>query len=457
MSSSLAITAPLDPGFQPPAIFHRCYAEATLASGNAVPLVIGLERECGRRSRFETLVRPGVDPETMQHVERIVKFLLWSRGGWRLHIGGPQSIGEYIRGCFDPVGSRAFDVQVMSRVYERPFEVLVTNAESVPAAHEVSTPLGGHLNGCRIGFDLGASDYKIAAIQDGELVYSREFPWNPKGKPDPKYHYEHLKHGLSQAAARLPHVDTIGGCSAGVILGNRIMVGSLFRSVPPAKFEQAKNLFNRLQEEWRIPLEVANDGDVAALAGAMSLDTTGVLGIAMGSSQAGGYIGPVGGMTGWLNELAFTPVDYNPAAAADEWSGDHGIGAQYFSQQAVGRLLPAAEISLPKELGLPEQLQEVQSLISKDDPRAVGIYETLGVYLGYTIPHYADFYEFKHVLLLGRVTSGRGGDILVAKARGVLRAEFPDVAARVTIHVPDEKGRRIGQAVAAASLPALPN
>ena len=175
----------------------------------------------------------------------------------------------------------------------------------------------------------------------------------------------------------------------------------------------------------------------------------------MGSSQAAGYLNPKGCMTGWLSELAFAPVDYNPAAAADEWSGDRGVGALYFSQQAVNKLLPAAGISVPKEMGLPERLKHVQDLMAKGDPRAAKIYETIGVYLGYTIPHYAGFYEFRHMLVLGRVTTGAGGDIVLGKAREVLKTEFPEVAARIKLHVPDEKSRRVGQAVAAASLPVI--
>lgn len=346
---------------------------------------------------------------------------------------------------------------LMTQVYERPFEVVVTDAESIPPAQETSVPLGGNLDGCRIGFDLGASDYKVAAVHNGEVVYSEEFPWNPKDQPDPGYHYKHLANGLHMAAARLPHVSAIGGSSAGVIVDNKIMAGSLFRAVPAAKFDQARNIFLRIRDEWEVPLEVANDGDVTALAGVMSLNVPGMLGIALGSSQAGGYINPAGGMMGWLNELAFTPVDYNSEAGVDEWSGDHGVGALYFSQQAVNKLLPAAGIHLPAELGLPERLKEVQALMSKGDLRASKIYETIGVCLGYAIPHYADFYDFQHVMILGRVTTGQGGDVLIAKAREVLRQEFPETAAKIEIHVPDEKSRRVGQAVAAASLPAIMN
>jgi predicted NBD/HSP70 family sugar kinase len=200
-------------------------------------------------------------------------------------------------------------------------------------------------------------------------------------------------------------------------------------------------------------MTVMNDGDVTALAGALSLRKTGMLGIAMGSSEAAGFMDDRGRILGWLNELAFAPVDYNPKAPADEWSGDSGVGALYFSQQAVNKLLPAAKIKLPAKMGLPERLVEVQKLMAQGDERAAKIYETIGVYLGYTIPHYADFYGYSNMLVLGRVTTGKGGDIVLSKAREVLEKEFPEASARITMHVPDEKTRRVGQAVAAASLP----
>jgi predicted NBD/HSP70 family sugar kinase len=448
------IAAPLDPYFQPAVLLNRHYVRTAKASGKSVPLILGLERESGLLSRFETIVNQEADASTLRYVERIVKFLLWARGGWRIWLGGPKSIGEYIQRCYANFGKRKFDADLMAKVYERPFEVVRRDVASIPAPKEMNTQLGGHLDGCRIGFDLGASDFKIAAVKEGEAVYSEEFPWNPKDQSDPEYHYRHLNAGLKKAAAYLPRVDAIGGSSAGVIVDNKIMVASLFRAVPHSHFDRAKNLFLRIRDEWKVPLIVANDGDVTALAGAMTLRATGMLGIAMGSSEAAGYINPQGCMTGWLNELAFAPVDYNANAAVDEWSGDRGVGALYFSQQGVNKLIPAAGVNLPDELGLPERLSEIQRLMAQEDPRAVKLYETIGVYTGYALAHYADFYAFSHMLILGRVTTGSGGDILIEKAREVLETEFPEEAKKIQLHMPDEKIRRVGQAVAAASLPA---
>lgn len=455
VSTNPAIPAPLDPSFLPAVLFNRLYAAQVRASGKGVPLVIGLEREAGLVSRFETTVFPDGDPETLRYVERIVKFLLWSRGGWKLQIGGPKPIGTFIRKTYSPRGERKFDVRMIELAYGKKFEIEVTEASKVYAARDMEMPVGGHMKGCRIGFDLGASDFKVSAVIDGEAVFTEETPWDPKTQADPGYHYHNISAALHRAAAHMPRLDAIGGSSAGIVVDNEIRVASLLRAIPKKLFPTAAAVFKRVQKEWDVPMTVMNDGDVTALAGALSLGKNGMLGLAMGSSEAVGFIDDKGRILGWLNELAFAPVDYNPKAPADEWSGDSGVGALYFSQQAVNKLLPAAKIKLPAKMGLPERLVEVQKLMAAGDERAAKIYETIGVYLGYTIPHYADFYDYSNMLILGRVTTGQGGDIALSKAREVLEKEFPEIAARITMHVPDEKTRRVGQAVAAASLPKI--
>ena len=453
--SSTIFPAPLDPGFQPAILFNRAYVAAAKKSGRAVPLVLGLERENKLVSRYETVVLPGADAATLLYVERLVKFLLWARGGWKLYIGGPKQIGDYIRKSYSPRGARKFDCDMMTAAYLNKFEVVVTTADKVPAAKEMQTAAGGHLKGCRIGFDLGASDYKFSAVIDGEAVYTDEVPWDPKTQANPEYHYHHIASALHRAAAYLPRVDAIGGSSAGIIVDNEIRVASLLRAVPKKDFPKAAGIFKRIQKEWNVPVVVMNDGDVTALAGALSLGSQGMLGLAMGSSEAAGFMDKQGRILGWLNELAFAPVDYQPGAAVDEWSGDKGTGVMYFSQQAVNKLLPAAKIKLPEKMGLPERLKEVQALMAKGDKRAAKIYETIGVYLGCAMAHYAEFYDFRQALILGRVTTGKGGDIVIETARKILKSDFPEVAAKIELRVPDEKSRRVGQAVAAASLPAL--
>lgn len=454
---SAPTAAPLDPGFVPPALVHRAYGLAVRAAGGAERLVIGLERDRKLVSRFEmdVNVTPPALATTLRVVERVVKFLLWGRGGWKLYVGGPAVIGRHIRQTYAKRGARKFDTEMMALAYGRPFEVVVTTAARVPAAKEVSQSAGGHLKGCRIGFDLGASDYKVSAVIDGAPVFTEETPWDPKNQADPGYHYHHISAALHRAAAHLPRVDAIGGSSAGIIVDNQIRVASLLRSIAKKDFPRAAGVFQRIAKEWRVPLQVMNDGDVTALAGALSMNKKGMLGIAMGSSEAAGFLDRQGRILGWLNELAFVPADYNAGAPADEWSGDAGVGALYFSQQAVNKLLPAAGLAFPAAMGLPERLKEVQKIMAGADAaakaKAARIYETIGVYLGYALPYYAQFYAYDNVLILGRVTTGEGGDIVIAKAREILAREFP--RSKIKVYVPDEKARRVGQAVAAASIP----
>jgi predicted NBD/HSP70 family sugar kinase len=317
--------------------------------------------------------------------------------------------------------------------------------------------LGRHLDGCRIGFDLGGSDRKVAAVQDGKVLFSEEIVWDPYFQKDPSYHHGGIMDSLRRAASHLPRVDAIGGSAAGVYVNNQVKVASLFRGVSPDDFDRrVRNLFLDLRNEWGgIPFDVVNDGEVTALAASMSLGINSVLGLSMGTSTAAGIVTADGGITTWLNELAFSPMDYRPDGPRDEWSGDVGCGVQFFSQQAVSRLLAPAGIDVPADMPFPERLKHVQALMAKGDDRAAKIYQTIGTCLGYAVAHWADFYDLRHLLILGRVTTGSGGDVILAEARRALDAEFPDLSARVQFHVPDEKEKRHGQAIAAASLPRI--
>jgi len=291
---------------------------------------------------------------------------------------------------------------------------------------------------------------------DGEVVYSEEVVWEPRKHTDPEYHYREVKTAIETAASKLPRVDAIGGSSAGVYIDNRPMVASLFRGIPEESFDQIRSLFLRIRDEMGVPFDIINDGDVTALAGAMSLEDNGILGIAMGSSEAVGYVNTEGRIMGWLNELAFTPVDYSTNAPIDEWSGDMGCGANYFSQQCVFRLAPAAGIDVPEGVTDAAKLKFVQEKLEAGHEGAIKIWQSMGIYLGYSLAHYADFYDLKHVLILGRCTSGSGGDLILEGAKQVLSSEFPELAEQVNIQLPDEKSRRVGQSIAAASLPYLP-
>jgi predicted NBD/HSP70 family sugar kinase len=456
---------PFDEGFRPAALANRVFLDEVKASGTGVPLVFALERHDGAVSRYETRVFPDdrvcADGHeragaNLMYAERLLKFLLWQRGGWRVHVGGPHSLGDALARIYSPDGERRFDCRFLGEsVYERAFELVVCDADEVPPEREVARPLGRHLDGCRIGFDLGASDRKVAAVVDGTPVFSEEVVWEPRTQRDPAYHYREIMAALRRAAAHMPRVDAIGGSSAGIYIDNRMKIASIFRGVPKARFAEVRDLFLRISDELGVPFEIVNDGDVAALAGSMSLGANAVLGIALGSSQAGGYVTPEGNITGWLNELAFAPIDYSPHAPVEEWSGDHGCGAQYLSQQCVFRLAPKAGIDVPRDGADAEKLRFVQDKLESGHDGARKIWQSMGMYMGYALAHYASFYEPEHVLILGRCTSGQGGHVIIQGAQAVLEDEFPELAEQIALYLPDEKGRRMGQSIAAASLPAI--
>ena len=452
----------LDPDFLPAELWMRAYEARVRDCGAPRPAAIALEREGGECDvlRFEALPdRPEFAALNRRLIERLVKYRLWQCGGTRITVAGaPEQVPELAR-AYAPGGARAFDYNIFSDgIYREPLVFRSAPLEEVPPPRATDRALGRHLDGCRVGFDLGGSDRKCAAVVDGEVIFSEEVVWSPYFEKDPEYHRAGLHDSIARAAAKLPRVDAIGGSAAGEYINNEARVASLFRGISREDFDsRIRRMFLEERALWNnVPFEVANDGEVAALAGAMALNVCPIFGLSFGTSTATGYVNEKGNITTWLDEMAFAPVDFRPDAPADEWSGDLGVGSQYFSQQAVGRLLKPAGIELPADLGLPEKLKEVQRLMAAEDPRARRIYETIGGYLGYSMAWFARFYAVDNVLLLGRVMSGDGGAVIIDEARATLRAEFPEIAERCVFHTPDERLKRHGQAIAAASLPEIP-
>lgn len=446
-----------DPNFLPLGKFMAWYRKQ--AGNSPEEIRLALERENKLISTWRDKILP-LSSETLLltriFLEKLVKFLLWQKGGWKIYFQGPEILYSRLRELYSSQGERKFDVDLMSTVYEQPFEVVAVSSHYFPEEADNPLVLGGHLDGYRLGFDLGASDFKVAAVCEGEVVFSQEIPWNPQEQADPEYHYRHLEQGLKLAASHLPRVQAIGGSAAGIYINNQVRIASLFRAVPRELFEKrVKNLFLNMQKDWGVPFEVINDGEVTALAGYLSLNRTAVLGLAMGSSEAGGYLNRQGHLPGWLDELAFAPVDLNPEAAVDEWSGDRGVGAIYFSQQAVNKLALAAGFQFADEERLPERLKKIQALAEKGDDRAIRIFQDIGVYLGYTAQLYSLFYDYQTLMILGRVTSGTGGELIRQEAERVLEIEYPELREKIEIYLTDEKSRRVGQAVAAATLPEI--
>lgn len=448
----------LDKGFMPFKPYKDAYEKSVEVNGGS-EFAIAVERNNKQIAIYKMSVHQDQAYLDMDktYVERFLKFLLWMKGGFKVTICGNDAIADYIKEAYAKGGAREFDAIFMERVYEHNFEVIARSYDDCPEASEVTTKVAGDLSGCRIGFDAGGSDMKICAVENGTIHYSEEIVWHPKRQDDPEYHHTHIAETIKKAASYLPRVDSIGISSAGVYVDNRCMVASLFILIEGEAFEsRIKDIYLEITKAYPdAVIRVLNDGDVAAVAGAMEIGDNNVIGIAMGTSEAVGFIDQKGEIKGWLNELAFAPVDFNAQAMVDEWSGDYGCGVKYFSQDGVIKLAARAGIELADGLSPAEMLKVVQRLMEVDDQRAIEVYSNIGLYLGHTLAFYNDLYDMSHVLLLGRVMSGKGGNTIVENAQRVLLEEYEAIAHKLALHLPDEKSRRTGQSVAAASIPDL--
>ena len=444
----------LDPGFIPLQLFNEAFLKTAKK-----PIGIALERACGEMASCKTFIHGTEElaEADRYYIRRLVKTMLWMKGGYKVYVCGDEGIYSYLKNeAFCDGGIQDFDYHYFSDIFETEFQVVST--DTLPESKDSPKPIGGHFEGCRIGFDAGGSDRKVSAVVDGEVVYDEETVWFPKTNSNPDYHYDGIVSALKAAAEHMPRVDAVGVSSAGVFINNRTMNASLFLKVPKDEYDKkVKNIYIRAITDTfgNIPYSVINDGDVTALAGAMSLEDSNVLGIAMGTSEAGGYVDENGCIKGWLNELAFVPVDANPAAMQDEWSLDIGCGVKYFSQDGVIKLAAAAGIELEEALSPAEKLKVVQKLMEEGAPEAADVYRGIGCYLAHTLALYHALYGFRHVLLLGRVMSGKGGDLLLEECRKVLEDEYPELNEKISLDLPDEKFRRLGQSAAAASLPEI--
>ena len=412
----------LDPEFTPLLKFNEAFLKDATK-----PVSIAVERADGQMAACHTKIHEEAEMTQANHyyIDRLVKTMIWLQGGFRVYVND-KDLYDYLSSVYCKGGAREFDWDFMSHIYEHEFEIVFT--EQVPETKNAPIAMGGQV------------------------------VWFPKVTEDPQYHYDGIVAAFKSAAEHMPRVDAVGISSAGIFINNRTMSASLFLSVPKDLYEsKVKDIYIRAVKDTfgDIPYAVANDGDVSALAGTMSLKDNNVLGIAMGTSEAVGYVDEEGRITGWLNELAFVPVDANPNAMIDEWAGDIGCGVKYFSQDGVIKLAPRAGIQLDESASPAEKLKAVQKLMAEDDPRAAKVYESIGCYLGHTLAYYYQTYGFRYVLLLGRVMSGKGGDILMETCGRVLKDEYPEIADKFQLKLPDEYFRRVGQSMAVASLPQI--
>ncbi|MFA5290426.1 MAG: hypothetical protein WC351_05230 [Candidatus Izemoplasmatales bacterium] len=442
----------IDGAFLPIYEYMRDFQERVRLSLCKVPFALVIERHQGYNFRFDAFVYSddvATDALNQVFAEKIVKTLMYMVGGYRIHVVGPLGLFTWLKKTFSQDGARSFDVNIMEEVYNHPLEWIHCTLDALPQSHPECVDIGGDFKGNRIGFDAGGSDMKVVAVQDGNVLYQEEIIWHPKVNADASYHRKQIEDAMAKAASHLDHVDRIGVSSAGIIVSNQVRVASLFIRVPRSeRITRLQNIFTEIAQRFGASVQVANDGDVAAFMASRTLQQGNILGIALGTSQASGYINPEGRFLGWLWELAFVPVAMHPDAAIDEWSHDRGVGAKYHSQDAMIRLAEQGGIILDPSMTPAEKLKEIASLAQAGSQIALDAYHDTGVYLGYSLLYYHMFVPFSAVMLMGRVTSGIGGAKLIQAARDVLLKHQVDC----TIHLPNENDRRLGQALAAAYL-----
>lgn len=455
----------LDPDFVPVYPFLAAY-EAAGERAEEIALVV--ERRSGQTARRDIRIHGTAAHRDLDflYTSLMVDALLWQAGGPTLYVCGDEAIAARIRALYAPGGERGFDYDFFGRQASgRPMEVLGLPRELAPASTVSALPVHKDARGRRVGIDLGASDIKYAATADGQVLASDELVWHPKRHADPNYHFEWITKAIRLAAAALgDRVDSVSYSSAGMFDGSRVSVSSLFRAVPDATLEHWRDILPRAARAvcGAVPVTVANDGDVSAFAGYLEFGRGEVLGAALGTSLACGYVNRAGGTLGWAgeegfvaftNELAFVIGDLCPSAARDaDWSGKPCY-SQLLSQDAVVRLAGAAGIRFAGD-DPAERLKQTQALVASGDERAARVFRSIGAYLAHAVPHFQVIYDgmISSVLLLGRVMSGVGGEIIRDTATGILTDAYPHVAGKVSLVLPGEEFRRKGQAVYACFL-----
>jgi predicted NBD/HSP70 family sugar kinase len=469
------VPAPLDPNFSPVVLGKKKYLK--YVSGSPFVVEWALERSDGvARGKLPVFADSHPDVDASVHLAGVlIQEMIWQRSAFRLLLCGPPGTCGALLRAFSPEGKYAFEVRTMPKVcgLTKAFEVrMVFSAAELPPPRDTPQRCGSDASGCRLAFDLGKSDIKTVAVQDNQVLHSKETEWDVTN-PDPQYHWEMILSALQDTAQHLPRIDAIGGSATGTLSGdNGATWCDIFPNVPPEVYkEKVVPIFRNLAKKFGdVPLKVINDGEVTALAGKMMVNQGNLFGISMGSSEGGGYCDEEGRLLGWINEMCYIQLDLNPEAVTDPWTKGHtGISHMYLGQRGATKLVEKGGVDVPEELrpdhsnmntmkheGHAKCLKLIQAAMKDPakEPQARKIYETVGVYLGYGLAQYSEHYKIENALILGRVSSGAGGDVLIAKAKEVLAVEFPDIPP-IKFHFADEHFKRVGQCIAAAALPTL--
>jgi len=473
------VVAPLDTKFSPLILGKRRYLEAVKEVEDAESLEWALPRADGcARYKLPVFPQKHKDVRASTYLAGVlIQEMIWQRSASSLILFGPEKMTKALKTMFSIGGAYEFEAKSMPNVCgtpDKPFEVTIAEkAEDLPEAKDAPQVCGTNANGCRLAFDLGKSDIKTVAVKDNEVLDSKETEWDVTNV-DPDYHFDAILKAMKETAAKLPKIEAIGGSATGTISAdNEATWCDIFPNVPPDVYKaKVTDIFKRLAHEMApgVPLKVINDGEVTALAAFQKIKAGNVMGISMGSSEGGGYANADGNLLGWINELCYIRLDMNPRAPTDPWSkGAHtGLSHMYLGQRGATKLAhkvcevpdnykyPHPDMCTIKHEDHAQCLKLIQKAMAdpEKEKEVTKLYETVGVYLGYALAQYCEFYKIDHVMILGRVSKGKGGDVMLDTAKKVLTEEFPEFAG-MQFHTADDHFKAVGQCIAAAALPSL--
>jgi predicted NBD/HSP70 family sugar kinase len=295
---------------------------------------------------------------------------------------------------------------------------------------------------------------------------------------DPDYHFKAIVAAMNGTIERAKakgfgDIQAVGGSATGTVSAdNEATWCDIFPNVPPDVYkEKVVDIFKRMAKEVAgdVPLKVINDGEVTALAAVQKIKKGNVLGISMGSSEGGGYANADGNLMGWISELCYMKLDMNPTAPTDPWTkGNHkGTSHMYLGQRGATKnahkitdvpenyKYPHPDMCTIKHEDHAQCLKLVQKAMKDSPDKASELYKTCGVYLAAGLANYVDMgYVIDHVMILGRVSKGEGGDLMLKTASECLAADYPEVP-KIEFHTADDHFKAVGQCIAAAALPVL--
>jgi predicted NBD/HSP70 family sugar kinase len=474
------IKAPLDAGFAPVPLAKRKYNEAAKDCTDTVSFALPRPDGC---ATGELKVFPDSDlryPASVMLAGIKIQEKIWQCGATSLQIAGPAGICEALKKAYSPGGTFAFEADVMPKAFgtpDKPFEVTIVDKAALPEKKDSPQTCGKDASGCRLAFDLGKSDIKTVAIKDGEVLDSMETEWDVTNV-DPDYHFKAIVDAMKGTIERAKEkgfgdIQAVGGSATGTVSAdNEATWCDIFPNVPPDVYkEKVVDIFKRMAKEVAgdVPLKVINDGEVTALAAVQKIKKGNVLGISMGSSEGGGYANADGNLMGWISELCYMKLDMNLTAPTDPWTkGNHkGTSHMYLGQRGATKnaykitdvpenyKYPHPDMCTIKHEDHAQCLKLVQKAMKDSPDKASELYKTCGVYLAAGLANYVDMgYVIDHVMILGRVSKGEGGDLMLKTASECLAADYPEVP-KIEFHTADDHFKAVGQCIAAAALPVL--